>query len=231
VLACHSLPSTRTSGARRVLERVFRDYGLPERIRSDNGVPFACAWAAARLSQLAVWWVRLGIVPELIEPGRPAQNGRHERFHRTLKRETATPPAPTARTQQRRFAAFRDAFNHARPHEALAQQPPGEIYQPSRRSYPEILPPLTYPRDSDVRRVDHSGSIRWTTGVRVYLTHMLINEDVAFRPLSDGLWAVYFGPIILGHYDERRGPTHSLAPSFRGRSPANAGSRAPLKGE
>ena len=121
VLACHALPATNTALTRRVLQRVFQQYGLPARIRSDNGVPFATSWAVARLSPLSVWWIHLGIVPELITPGCPQENGRHERFHRTLKRETATPPAPTARTQQRRFAAFRDAFNHARPHEALAQ--------------------------------------------------------------------------------------------------------------
>jgi transposase InsO family protein len=225
VLACHGLTSTGTAGARRVLERVFREYGLPERIRSDNGVPFATAWAAARLSRLAIWWIRLGIIPELIEPGRPAQNGRHERFHRTLKRETATPPAATRAAQQRRFRRFCEEFNEQRPHEALAQRRPSELYRPSRRAFPDRMVPLVYPPDSVVRRVDQSGSIRWATGVRVYVTHMLIGQDIAFRPLADGIWAVYFGPIVLGHYDERRGPTHGLAPLSRGRALAAASAR------
>jgi transposase InsO family protein len=216
VLACHSLPSTATAGARRVLECVFREYGLPERIRSDNGVPFATAWAAARLSALAIWWVHLGIVPELIEPGRPSQNGRHERFHRTLKRETAQPPAATHRAQQRRFATFCDEFNHRRPHEALGQRVPSDVYVASPRPYPRRLPTLIYPADSTVRRVDASGSIRWAVGTRVYISHVLTGEDVAFRPIDDGTWAVCFGPIVLGHYDERRGPLNSLAPSAKG---------------
>jgi putative transposase len=229
VLACHGLRSTATGGARGVLERVFREYGLPERIRSDNGVPFATAWAAARLSALAVWWVHLGIVPELIEPGRPSQNGRHERFHRTLKRETAQPPAATCRAQQRRFTTFCDEFNHRRPHEALGQRVPSAVYVASRREYPRHLPALSYPADSTVRRVDASGSIRWAVGTRVYISHVLTGEDIAFRPIDDGKWAVYFGPIALGHYDERRGPTTSLAPISRGRSPANAASRPKVK--
>ncbi len=231
LLACHGLASTSTAGARRVLARVFREYGLPDRIRSDNGVPFATAWAAARLSRLAIWWIHLGIIPELIEPGRPAQNGRHERFHRTLKRETATPPAATPAAQQRRFRRFRDEFNDERPHEALDQRRPRELYVPSSRQMPDRLPPLVYPADSLVRRVDQSGSVRWATGIRVYVTHTLIGEDIAFRPLADGVWGVYFGPVVLGHYDERRGPITSLAPISRGRSLAAASSRPPLRSQ
>ena len=229
VLACDGLRSTQTTTARRVLERAFREYGLPDRIRSDNGVPFAAAWAAARVSALSVWWVRLGILPELIEPGRPAQNGRHERFHRTLKRETAQPPAATLRAQQRRFDDFRAQFNTQRPHEALGQRPPSTIYTASSRSYPRRLPPLVYPTDSTIHCVDESGSVRWTPGVRVYISRVLTGEEIAFRPIADGVWAVYFGPLVLGHYDERRGPTYHLAPVTRGRSPAHAGSRPPSK--
>jgi putative transposase len=228
VLACDGLRSTQTPTARRVLERAFREYGLPERIRSDNGVPFAAAWAAARVSALSVWWVRLGILPELIEPGRPAQNGRHERFHRTLKRETAQPPAATLRAQQRRFDDFRAQFNTQRPHEALGQRPPSTLYTASSRSYPRRLPPLIYPDDSTIHRVDESGSVRWAPGVRVYISRVLTGEAIAFRPVADGLWSVSFGPLVLGHYDERRGPATSLAPlAKRGGSPADAGSRPP----
>jgi putative transposase len=225
VLACQALPSTETRGARRVLERVFREYGVPDRIRSDNGVPFATVWAAARLSSLAIWWIRLGIVPELIEPGRPAQNGRHERFHRTLKRETAEPPAATLGRQQRLFTAYRQHFNHERPHEALGQLVPGDLYRPSTRAYPRELPPLIYPDDSLVRQVDTSGSIRWAINRRVYISHVLTDQEIAFRPVVDGLWAVYFGPVLLGHFDERRPDANSLAAVTRGRSPADAGSR------
>lgn len=223
VLACRALPSTATTGARHVLEDVFREYGLPERLRSDNGVPFATAWAVARLSPLAVWWIRLGIIPELIEPGCPAQNGRHERFHRTLKADTAQPPARTWLAQQRRFTTYVTEFNHVRPHEALGQQPPAARFAASPRPYPRRLPELVYPVGAIVRRVDASGSIRWPTR-RVFVSHVLVDEVVAVRPVVDGLWAVYFGPLLLGHLDERRGADH-LAPVTRGRSPAHAGSR------
>jgi putative transposase len=225
VLACAALPSTQTTTARAVLERAFREYGLPERIRSDNGVPFAAAWAAARVSTLSAWWVRLGILPELIEPGRPAQNGRHEPFHRTLKRETAQPPAASRRAQQRRFDVYRAHFNTERPHEALGQRPPSLLYAPSPRPYPRRLLPLVYPDDSAVRRVDESGSVRWAAGTRVYISRVLTGEAIAFRPIADGVWAVSFGPLVLGHYDERRGPTYNLAPIQRGRSSADAASR------
>ena len=231
VLACHALRSTQTQPVRAVLEHAFREFGLPERIRSDNGVPFAAAWAAARVSTLSVWWVRLGIVPELIEPGRPAQNGRHERFHRTLKRETTRPPASSLRAQQQRFDAYRAHFNTERPHEALGQQPPHAVYTASARHYPRRLPPLVYPADSVVRRVDESGSVRWAPGIRVYVSRVLTDEAIAFRPIADGVWAVYFGPLVLGHYDERRGPTYNLAPVSRGRSLADASSRPPLRSQ
>jgi putative transposase len=211
VLACHPLPSVDTVGAQRVFRRVFQQYGLPERVRSDNGVPFATAWAVGRLSPLAVWWIRLGIVPELIEPGCPQPNGRHERFHRTLKAETTQPPAPTWAAQQQRFVRYRQAFNHDRPHEALGQRPPAHFYAPSSRAYPPVLPPLVYPDDCDVRHVGASGSIAWG-GRRVFVSHVLAHEEVAFRPLEDGLWTVYFGPVLLGQFDERRKAADRIGP-------------------
>ena len=212
VLACHALPSTETSATQRVLTRVFQQYGLPERIRSDNGVPFATSWAVARLSPLTVWWIHLGIVRELITPGCPQENGRHERFHRTLKADTAHPPATTWAAQQQRFIRYRHTFNQERPHEALGQRPPAEVYVPSPRPYPPTLPPLSYPADSEVRHVGASGSISWPSGRRVFVSHVLVDEDIALRPLDDGLWAAYFGPVLLGHLDDRRKPADHIAP-------------------
>src|SRR6185369_10852744 len=116
LLACQALPSTREAGAKPVFRKLFKEYGLPTRIRSDNGVPFATT-GLARLSALSAWWIRLGVLPELIEPGKPQQNGRHERMHRTLKAETTRPPARTLAAQQRKFNAFRAEFNDERPHE------------------------------------------------------------------------------------------------------------------
>jgi len=123
ILSCEALGSNRELYAFHVFERVFKEYGLPERIRSDNGTPFASK-ATAGLSRLSMWWIRLGILPERIQAGQPQQNGRHERMHRTLKQETTKPPAPSMKTQQRRFEVFQHTYNHERPHEALQQTTP-----------------------------------------------------------------------------------------------------------
>ena len=160
LLACRALPSTATAGARPVFERLFREHGLPERIRSDNGVPFATI-ALARLSALSVWWLRLGILPDLTEPSSPQQNGRHERMHRTLKVEATKPAAASAAAQQRVFDRFRREYNAERPHEALDQATPASCYTPSRRPYPRRLPAPEYPAHWEVRRVSRNGGVRW----------------------------------------------------------------------
>ena len=139
-------------------------FGLPERIRTDNGVPFATT-TLARLSSLSAFWVRLGILPELIEPGKPQQNGRHERMHRTLKAETTRPPAGNRTAQQKRFNSFREEFNHERPHEALGMNTPAGFYEPSPRPMPAKLPPLDYPGHFQVRYVSFNGGIRWEAGL------------------------------------------------------------------
>jgi putative transposase len=144
LLACQALTSTKLVEARPVFERLFREYGLPRRIRSDNGVPFATQ-ALGRLSSLAVWWIRLGILPDLIEPGAPQQNGRHERMHLTLKRECTRPPRHDRRQQQRCFDRWRQEYNTVRPHEALGDATPASLYAPSSRSYPARLPRWSIP--------------------------------------------------------------------------------------
>ena len=201
LLACRALPSTATAGARPVFERLFRDRGLPARIRSDNGVPFATV-ALGRLSALSVWWVRLGVLPDLIEPASPQQNGRHERMHRTLKAEATKPPEAHARAQQRRFDAFRAEYNDARPHEALGQATPASRYRPSPRPYPTRLPPLEYAAHCEVRRVSRNGGIRWRNHW-VNASHVLAEEYVALEELDDGVWSVAFGPLVLGRFEER----------------------------
>jgi transposase InsO family protein len=139
VLRCDALTGRTTSSTRRRFARAFAAYGLPARIRSDNGGPFASPGLGG-LSQLSVWWIRLGIIPERIAPGHPEQNGSHEQFHSVLKAHTARPPAASARAQQRRFAAFCAEYNHERPHEALHDDTPAEHYRPSPRSLPRRLP-------------------------------------------------------------------------------------------
>lgn len=214
VLRCVGLPSVRTAVTQPQLARAFAEYGLPERIRSDNGAPFGAATLAG-LSRLAVWWLRLGIVPERSRPGRPGDNGAHEQFHRILKRETARPPAATGVAQQRRFARFVAEYNHERPHEAVAQAPPASRYAPSPRPYPARLPPPDYPLHWVVRRVMTSGQIKWG-GRRLFLTRVLAHEDVAFEPLDDGQWLVRFAAAPLALFHERtwrlRAPDHASPP-------------------
>jgi putative transposase len=201
LLGCRALDSVREAGAVPVFRALFREYGLPEAIRTDNGVPFATT-ALGRLSRLAVWWIRLGVRPELTQPSHPEQNGRHERMHRTLKAETTRPPEATGRAQQRRFDAFRRDFNAVRPHEALGQRPPARVYTPSPRPYPARLPALAYPGHWEVRRVSRNGGVRWHNHW-VNVSHVLGEEYVGLEPVADGLWSLYLGPVLLGRFDER----------------------------
>jgi transposase InsO family protein len=200
LLACRGLTGTTTVECRPVFERLFQEYGLPEILRTDNGVPFA-TMALGRLSQLSVWWIRLGIYPELIEPAHPEQNGRHERMHRTLKRATARPPAATRRRQQERFDVFRDEYNAVRPHEALADATPATRYTRSLRPYPSTLPPVEYPSHFEVRLVSANGGIRWLRGW-VNVSHVLAGEYVGLEEIDEGEWDLYFGRMKLGRFHE-----------------------------
>jgi len=201
LLGCRGGTGTDTEHAQRYFIRLFRDYGLPERIRTDNGVPFASK-AAGGLSRLSVWWIRLGILPERITPGKPQQNGRHERMHRTLKQATACPAAASFTGQQRRFDTFQHHYNQERPHEGLGQTPPASHYHPSPRPYPEKLPPLTYPAYYDTKQVHATGVIYLHSG-QVYVSHLLSGEQVGLQEVADGIWDIYFGPVRLGGFDLR----------------------------
>jgi putative transposase len=201
LLGCQALSSTRVQEAKPVFTRLFKEFGLPKRIRTDNGVPFATT-TLARLSQLSAWWVRLGILPEFIEPGKPQQNGRHERMHRTLKAETTRPPAATRRAQQHKFDRFRQEFNFERPHEALDMQTPASRYEVSPREMPPKLPPLEYPDRFEVRYVSANGGIRWNRQW-VNVSTTCAGEYVGLEEIDDGVWNVYFGPLKLGRLLER----------------------------
>jgi transposase InsO family protein len=201
LLGCQALSSTAVAGAKPVFTRLFQEYGLPKRIRSDNGVPFATN-TLARLSTLSAWWVRLGILPELIEPGHPEQNGRHERMHRTLKAETTRPAAGSPAAQQRRFNVFRAEFNDERPHEALDQQTPATCHAASPRPMPARLPPPEYPDRFEVRYVSANGGIRWNSRW-VNVSIVCVGEYVGLEEIADGIWNVYFGPLRLGRLHER----------------------------
>ena len=202
LLAVVGLDTVSQAQAWPVFERLFREYGLPEVIKTDNGSPFASICALARLSRLSVRWLKLGIRLERIEPGHPEQNGRHERMHRTLKQETARPPAASRGAQQERFDRFRSVYNEQRPHEGLGQKTPAEVYHPSGRPYPEKTPEPEYPGHFEVRWVRPNGGIKWQ-GEFLFLSQALSGERVGLEEVEDGVWSVYFGPVLLARFDER----------------------------
>ena len=200
-LACEGLESTRTAPTKAVFEAAFRDYGLPRMIRTDNGVPFA-SQSLGGLSQLSVWWLKLGIVPERIEPGHPEQNGRHERLHLTLKRETTRPAGKNMLQQQERFDAFVAEYNHERPHESLDMKRPADLYERSNRNYNGTTPEPSYPLHDLVRCVSRSGGVYLGRGKRFQLGRALAGELVGMRELEEARWLVSFSHIDLGHFDE-----------------------------
>lgn len=202
LLGCQGLEATRHEETRQVFERLFREYGLPERIRTDNGVPFASV-AIASLSRLSIWWIRLGIRPERIEPGKPQQNGRHERMHRTLKKSLGKPPAGNLQQQQHQLEGFRQYYNEQRPHEGLDLQHPQACYTASTRPFPQQLPELDYPSYFDRTKVHASGVVYWG-GLSIYIGNVLAGEFIGVEPVGDGIWALHFGPINLGRFDERQ---------------------------
>ncbi len=201
LLRCQAVRPTGYCAVRPVFEAAFREYGLPVAIRTDNGPPFATTTVGG-LSRLSIWWLRLGIIPERIEPGKPAQNGRHERMHRTLKRETASPPKRTWRAQQKAFDHFCDEYNQERPHEGIDLRIPVELYSPSTRQYPLILPEMTYPDDMVIRRVHSQGDLRWKCR-QIYLSETLSGELVGCRQIDNHLWDIYFAHIRLAQLDTR----------------------------
>ena len=199
LLRCQGLKAADYAHSKPVFEAAFREYGLPERLRTDNGAPFGSNGESG-LTGLTVWWIKLGIVPEHIAAGKPQQNGRHERMHRTLKQETASPPASSRRAQQERFDQFRREYNQERPHEALGQQPPATYYLRSSRAYPGRAPEVEYPADWQVRRVAPGGQLRWS-GQSVFVAHALNGERVGLEQIDDGRWRVWFSFYEIGVLD------------------------------
>jgi hypothetical protein len=200
LLRCQAVRAADFGHSKPIFEAAFREYGLPDRIRTDNGAPFGSNGESG-LTGLAVWWIKLGITPERIQPGKPQQNGRHERMHRTLKQATARPPASNRRAQQRRFDEFRREYNEQRPHEALGQITPASCYVPSARAYPPRVAEIDYPEDWQVRRVSGGGQMRWHSK-SVFVAHALKGEAVGLEPMGDGHWRVWFSFYDIGILDE-----------------------------
>jgi putative transposase len=209
LLRCQALARTDTDHVWPVLDAAFREFGLPRTMRSDNGSPFASCGAGG-LSRLSVRLIKAGVVPERIAPGKPQQNGRHERMHLTLLQDTATPPADSLRQQMRRLRDFQRLYNEQRPHQALGNATPADHYTPSPRRFDGVLREPEYDAGLKVRRVRHNGEIRWRNDT-IYINQALVGEPIALEENALG-WTVSYGPIVLGtiaHKDDRlRKPKH-----------------------
>ena len=201
LISCHGLLSTQTVTAKPVFERAFREYGLPLAIRTDNGVPFATQ-SIHGLSYLNVWWMRLGIQHQRILPGRPDQNGAHERMHRTLKRQAVKPVRKNCRAQQRVFDAFRTEYNEVRPHERLNQETPASCYSKSPRSFPSRLPAIEYPGHFVVKKITTGGTFRFHYKL-LYIANSMVDQYIGLEETDDGVWSIYFNTVLIATLDER----------------------------
>jgi transposase InsO family protein len=200
LLGCEALDDTRTGPAQQALELVFRTYGLPKAIRSDNGAPFAST-SHQGLSRLSVWLMRLGVELERIQPAHPEQNGRHERMHRTLKEDTTRPAAHNSLRQQERFDTFQRVFNEERPHEALDMKTPKSLYRPSERAFPDTLSSLSYPLHDLTRLVSYNGLIRMGQAGQFYIGKAFAAQPIGLRQLEAQTWLVSFMDLDLGYLD------------------------------
>ena len=200
LIACEGLENTKGEGTQAVFEQTFQEYGLPHTILSDNGTPFASAGLFG-LTKLSVWWLKLGIKLHRIEPGKPQQNGRHERMHLTLKQETARPSGDNFLQQQEKFDGFRKLFNEERPHQALEMKCPSELYKPSKNKLPHHINEPTYPLHDITKRVGPSGKIYIQKGCEFEISKAFSHEQVGLREEDIGLWKITFMNIDLGLYD------------------------------
>jgi transposase InsO family protein len=199
---CQSLSGPRYNETRNILEKVFREYGLPKAIRSDNGTPFASK-SIAGLSRLSIWFIQQGIVPERIQKGCPQQNGRHERMHKTLKYEALDPIAKNMKEQQKIFDKFQIEYNFFRPHEALDQKFPSEIYKKSSRRYIERITKPIYDYDYKVRQVRNSGEIQFN-GKYYFLTNLLDDKPVGLKQIDEETWNIYYYFFHIGSLNLRK---------------------------
>lgn len=201
LLACQGQYAPRAAPVREHLERVFREHGLPRAMHCDNGTPFASVGIGG-LSRLSVQWLKLGIRLQRSRAGCPQDNGAHERMHRTLKAQATRPPAAHLRAQQRRFEQFRAEYNHERPHEALADRTPAQLYRPSTRRYPSRLEPPHYPGHFELRRVSDTGCLKWQ-GEFLFVGRALSGELLGLEEIDDGLWSVHFAHQLLARFNAR----------------------------
>jgi putative transposase len=201
LLHCEGLEKNNYKLTKQGFEKVFFNYGLPDSMRTDNGQPFA-GLGIGGLTKLSIWFLKLGIMPERIEPGCPEQNGRHERMHRTLKEATAKPPQKNMGEQQKCFTNFMQEYNYERPHQALNGKRPSDVYSASVKSLPSKLPEIYYPKDFLIRKVKTNGEIKWH-GKRYFVSELLHKEPVGLEIIDDGRAFLYFSKLKLGIIDAR----------------------------
>jgi transposase InsO family protein len=213
LLRCQAVEKTDTARVQAIYEAAFREYGMPQAIRTDNGAPFASR-ALRGWSRLSVWLIKLGIVPERIQPAHPEQNGRHERLHLTLQQETMSPMAANRRAQQRQFDQFRREYNQQRPHEALGMRTPDSCYTASSRRFPARVPEPEYPSSMQVRKVRDRGDIAWRGHRHVFLSETLIGEYVGLEPVDERWYIIYFAQFPLARFDSRTWTVHRLTPAL-----------------
>ena len=207
--------STKEINALEAFRRLFEERGLSDGIRSDNGLPFASQNGLYNLSKLSVWWLRLGIAIERIQPGKPQQNGRHERMHLTLKTETTRPPGRNALQQQARFDDFIKEFNRERPHEALQMKVPKEVYTPSSKPYTG-LPELAYPFHDREITVTASGRICMHRK-KINLSTVMAGQTLGIKEIDDGIWLVSFMQYDLGYIDLEQETLQTIDSQFGSR--------------
>ena len=202
LLRCKALAGPRYMPTKEALKSTFREYGLPDVIRNDNGTPFASKCIGG-LSRLSIWLIQQGIIPERIKKGCPQENGRHERMHRTLKSDALDPVARNLKDQQKQFDIFQHDYNNYRPHESLNDQPPSDYYKKSNRPYVEHPHPPGYGYEYKIRRVRQSGDIKFN-GQMFFLTESLAGQPVGLKEIADGLWQLQYSFYVLGSVDLRK---------------------------
>ena len=183
--------------------KVFRTYGIPRQIHTDNGIPFGAVKAIQRFTRLSYWFIDLGILPVFSDPAHPEQNGRHERMHRDLKAACALPSSYDLKSQQRKLNKFVKEYNHERPHEALDMETPAQIHEYSNRPFPERISKYDYPSHMKVMNVTKNGNVRWKSYYWVYMTSGLVGKQVAAEELGNGIWKVFYRNVFLGYFNEK----------------------------
>jgi putative transposase len=203
VIACEALPSTHLEPAWAVMERALREWGLPDAVQSDNGAPFGAS-GYGRLSKISVRLMKLGVLPVFSRPAKPQDNAAHERMHRVLKEKATIPPGTSFREQQQKLDDFRETYNHERPHEGIGMSRPARLWRGGRRSFPSTIKEFRYKRWFEVRKVGHSGMLKWNKS-EIFISHALATERIGLEPADADRWNVYFGSFYLGQLDERAG--------------------------